>query len=75
MESLETENESLYTDLNTTSKVMLGLLALCGLLSKDNKVFIDNYYKLPELFTELDLLDTYACGTIQTNKWCTEGVW
>ena len=29
---------------------------------------MDNYYTSPELFTELDLLETYAYGTLRVNR-------
>lgn len=29
---------------------------------------MDNYYVSPELFTELELLNTYACGTLRKNR-------
>ena len=44
------------------------MLAFCGLLSKGHHVYIDNCYTSPELMEELDLLNTYACGTLRTNR-------
>lgn len=41
-ESLETENGTFYSGLTVTSKVVLGLLAQCGLLSKEYNVFMDH---------------------------------
>ncbi|XP_062614645.1 piggyBac transposable element-derived protein 4-like [Saccostrea cucullata] len=57
-----------YGDLTMTSKIVLGLLSMTGLLSKGHHVYMDNYYTSPELYEELDLLDTYACGTLRSNR-------
>lgn len=51
-----------------TTHLVIGLLSFCGLLLKGYKVYMDNYYTSPELFSELDLLNTYACGTVRTNR-------
>jgi len=55
-------------ECNHTTLLVIGLLAFCGLLLKGYKVYLDNYYCSPELFKELDLLNTYACGTVRTNR-------
>ncbi|XP_070211318.1 piggyBac transposable element-derived protein 4-like [Littorina saxatilis] len=55
-------------DLGTTTQVVLGLLAFGGLLDKGHRIFMDNYYTSPELFNELYLLNTYACGTVRTSR-------
>jgi hypothetical protein len=57
-----------YNNYTVTSKVVLGLLTSCGLLSKGYHVYMDNYYTSPELFDELVLYDTYACGTLRINR-------
>ena len=31
-------------------------------------MYMDNYYTSPELFTELDMQNTYACGTVRNNR-------
>ncbi|CAC5422076.1 Probable ubiquitin carboxyl-terminal hydrolase FAF-X [Mytilus coruscus] len=53
---------------NTTTKVVIGLLSRCGLLDNGHHVYMDNYYVSPELFTELEVLNTYACGTLRKNR-------
>lgn len=55
-------------ECNHTTLLVIGLLAFCGLLLKGYKVYLDSYYCSPELFEELDLLNTYACGTVHTNR-------
>ncbi|XP_035829440.1 piggyBac transposable element-derived protein 4-like [Aplysia californica] len=52
----------------TTTKLVVGLLAYCGLLNKGHHVYLDNYYVSPDLFDELHLLGTGACGTVRTNR-------
>ena len=31
-------------------------------------MYMDNYYTSPELLNELDMLNTYACGTLRRNR-------
>lgn len=66
--ALETDDSGYYQNLGMTTKVVMGMLAFCGLLSKGHQVYMDNYYNSPELFDELNLFDTYACGTVQINR-------
>ena len=51
-----------------TTRLVVGLLARCGLLGKGHRVFLDNYYTSPQLADELDSLDTYICGTVRKNR-------
>ena len=55
-------------DLKETTKIVIGVLAQCGLLEQGYHVYMDNYYTSPELFDELELLGTYACGTVRKNR-------
>lgn len=51
VEALENEDSvGLHSELTATSEVVLGLLAICGLLSKRHHIYTDIYYMLPELF-------------------------
>ncbi|XP_060553795.1 piggyBac transposable element-derived protein 4-like [Ruditapes philippinarum] len=68
-EALEDEDtQGSYIDLSTTTKIVIGMLAFCGLLSKGYHIYMDNNYTSPELMEELDLLNTYACGTLRINR-------
>ena len=58
----------LNEECGITTRVVTGLLAFCGLLSKGYFVFMDNFYSSPELYEELNYLDTYACGTVRKNR-------
>jgi hypothetical protein len=55
-------------EATVTTKLVVGLLARCGLLDEGRHVYMDNYYTSPELFTELDVRNTYACGTVRKNR-------
>jgi hypothetical protein len=55
-------------ELTQTSKIVVGMLAFCGLLDKGYHVYMDNYYSSPELMDELELHGTYACGTLRVNR-------
>ena len=55
-------------EVNTTTKLVVGLLAKCGLLYEGRHVYMDNYYTSPLLFDELDARHTYACGTVRKNR-------
>ena len=69
VDALEQDEQTpLYTGLSQTSKIVLGQLAYCGLLSKGHCIYMDNYYTSPELFDVLDSFDTYACGTLRKNR-------
>ncbi len=66
--ALETVDSGYYHNVGLTTKVVMGMLAFTGLLSKGHHVYMENYYNSPELFDELNLLDTYACGTVRINR-------
>ena len=51
-----------------TAKVVVGLLAYTGLVGKGHFIYMDNFYSSPVLFDELNLLDTYCCGTLRSNR-------
>lgn len=51
-----------------TTRTVVGLLTRCGLLDKGHHVYMDNYYTSPELFEELRVHNTYACGTLRKNR-------
>jgi len=55
-------------ECGTTTKLVVGLMAYCGLLNKGHHVYLDNYYVSPELFDELHFLGTSACGTVRTTR-------
>ena len=55
-------------EFTTATKLVVGLLASCGLLYKGHHVYLDNYYTSPELYDELHLHNTYACGTVRRNR-------
>ena len=51
-----------------TTKTVLGLMERCNLLDKGYNIYMDNYYSSPELFGELYLRDSFACGTVRKNR-------
>ena len=55
-------------ECSRTTKLVLGLLEEFKLLNKGHCVYMDNYYSSPELFEELYFRETYACGTVCTNR-------
>ena len=55
-------------ECSRTTKLVLGLLEKFKLLNKGHCVYMDNYYSSPELFEELYFCETYACGTVHTNR-------
>ncbi|XP_052245700.1 piggyBac transposable element-derived protein 4-like [Dreissena polymorpha] len=73
VETLEDETEdghvtSHYIDITQTSKIVLGMMARTGTLTKGHHVYMDNYYTSPELYDVLSSYDTYACGTVRINR-------
>ena len=62
------ESVGVDDDATKTTKIVVGLLARCGLLGKGHRVYLDNYYTSPELADELDANDTYMCGTVKKNR-------
>ena len=55
-------------ECSRTTKLVLGLLEKFKLLNKGHCAYMDNYYSSPELFEELYFHETYACGTVHTNR-------
>jgi hypothetical protein len=53
---------------SVTTKTVIGLMTRCGLLEKGHHVYMVNYYSSPELFEELRVHNTYACGTLRKNR-------
>ena len=51
-----------------TTTLVLGLLEKFKLLNKGHCLYMDKYYSNPELFEELYFCETYACGTVHTNR-------
>lgn len=51
-----------------TTKLVIELLARYGLLYSGYHIYMDNYYTLTELFDELSIRETYACGTVRKNR-------
>ena len=57
--------KTLDLDCTQTTKIVLGLMQKCNLLGKGHHVYLDNYYCSPELFSEIQYLETFACGTVR----------
>ena len=51
-------------ECTTTTKIVVGLLAKNGLMFSGHHVYMDNYYSSLELYDELSMRETYACGTV-----------
>lgn len=58
---------NLNPSCSRSTKIVVGLLARCGLLDKGHKIYLDNYCS-SELAEELDFRDTYLCGTVCSNR-------
>lgn len=54
--------------MTQTTRIVVGLLAYCGLLDNGHTVYMDSYYSSPELYDLLELHGTYACGTLRKNR-------
>ena len=70
LESVDDDGNSSshFADLMTMSKIILGMTARAGLLNQGKDMYMDNYYTSPELVSELDSMDTYACGTQRISR-------
>ena len=55
-------------ECSRTTTLVLGLLEKFKFLSKGHCLYMDNYYSSPELFEELYFCETYAHGTVYTNR-------
>ncbi|XP_021361535.1 piggyBac transposable element-derived protein 4-like [Mizuhopecten yessoensis] len=60
--------EELDLDPDISTKIVIGLLCKCGALDKGHNIYLDNYYNSPELAEDLNLLNTYMCGTLRKNR-------
>lgn len=58
----------LRQDLNLTTKLVMRMLKKANILDKGHCIYMDNYYNSIELFEELFSKDTYACGTVRSNR-------
>ena len=58
-------SKAIYTTVNDTTKLVLGLLEKGQLLDKGYNVFTDNYYTSPELLLECFYRQT---GTVRDNR-------
>ena len=65
---ISTASQPLDPECTKTTRIVLGLLESSELLDKGHHVYMDNYYTSPELFSELYYRETYACGTVRTNR-------
>ena len=54
--------------VTSTMRLVLGLLEKGQLLDKGYNVFTDNYYTSPELLYELFYRQTFATGTVRSNR-------
>ena len=54
--------------VTSTTRLVLGLLEKGQLLDKGYNVFTHNYYTSPELLSELFYRQTFATGTVQSNR-------
>ena len=66
--SKQHENAASAPNCTTTTKEVFDQLDQLGLLDKGHRVYMDNYYTSIELFDELYARNTYACGTVRTNR-------
>ena len=64
----DTTDKTTFEHLNSTSQLVIGLMARCGVLNKGHKVYMDNFYSSLEQFTELEQMNMYACGTVSTKR-------
>ncbi|XP_071479178.1 piggyBac transposable element-derived protein 4-like [Diadema antillarum] len=63
-----TWNFRLYTGKNSEGIIQLVLGMMSSLLDKGYRLFMDNWYTSPALFTELFKRKTHACGTVRMNR-------
>ena len=54
--------------VNSTTKLVLGLLEKGQLLDKGYNIFTDNYYTSPELLCELFYRNTFGTGTVRSMR-------
>ena len=66
--SCHSEGISSNANATVTTKTVLTLMEDSHLLDKGHHVYMDNFYTSPELFHELLMRETAACGTLRANR-------